>query len=133
MNLHSRQREPHRQRRPAREERRPAEPEAEPIMKSSIELKRELLDRSQKGRFVGGTIVQYDLAGAGEALRDTVKWVSLRSGGILVTTYRGRELDLRILGADTELKEDKGVLRIDAWPVESFAIAPRGVEIPKQR
>ncbi len=129
MNPHSRQREPHRQRRPAREERL-SDPEAEPIMKSSVELKRELLDRSNRSRFIGGTIVQYDPAGTGEALRDTIKWVHVEGAGVIITTYRGRELDLRILSADTELKEEQGVLRVDSWPVERFAIAPRGVEIP---
>ncbi len=105
-------------------------PEAEPVMKSSIELKRELLDRSKKARFIGGTLVVYGPGGESETLRDKVKWVSVGSAGIVVTTYLGREVDLRILSADTELKEQGGVIRIDAWPLESFAMAPRGVEIP---
>jgi hypothetical protein len=128
MTYRSREREQHR---PQRRRGIHASPMEEPPApeKTSIELKRDLIDKSRKARFIGGTIVQYDPTGVNETLRDSIKWVKVGERGLLVTTYRGRELDISVLDRDTELKEERGVLHIDRWPIDRFALAPRGVEI----
>ncbi|MEW6035387.1 MAG: hypothetical protein AB1529_02125 [Candidatus Micrarchaeota archaeon] len=111
----------------------PVEPQVDGTPKSSRELKAELMDRSCKSRLIGGTIVAYTShSNPEETLRDTIKRVEHGQGRLKITTYRGRLLDICLLDADTELKEERGVIRIDCWPIECFAVAAKGVEIPRQ-
>jgi hypothetical protein len=131
MTFRSRARESHRHPRPFPRDIAPAEPQVD-IPKSSKELKAELLDKSCKARLIGGTIVAYaNSSGQEEAFRDTIKMVGHDQGILRITTYLGRELSIRLLDADTELREAKGVIRIDSWPIERFAVAPKGVDIPR--
>jgi hypothetical protein len=107
------------------------EPQVENAAKSSIELKRELMDKSCKSRLIGGTIVVYgNTSDMAEHYRDTIKWLEHDQRGLKITTYRGRSVNVSLMDADTELKEINGVIHIDRWPIERFTIAPKGVEIP---
>ncbi len=106
------------------------EPLAEAPAKSSLALKLELMDRSVKSRLIGGTVVVCNGADRTETLRDTIKRLEPDGGGLIITTYRDRTVNLRLREADTELKEVQGAIHIDSWPIEIIIIAPKGVHIP---
>lgn len=130
MNSHSRRREPREQARRQPRGSQAMEPLAEAPAKSSLALKLELLDRSVRSRFIGGTVVVCNGTDRTETLRDTIKRVEPDGGGLAITTYRDRTVNVRLREADTEVKENQGAIHIDSWPIQVVVIAPKGVHIP---
>ncbi len=123
----ARSREPHHRRAPAKEP--AAEPLADELIKSSIELKRELLDRTARAAFLGGTLASATPAGG--TSRDTIKRIRSDPRGVEITTYLGRKESIDLVSADTELKAENGIIYIDAWPITRYALAPKGIVIPE--
>jgi hypothetical protein len=105
--------------------------------RSGRELRLALLDKSLKSIYSGGTLVKYEPgSGVGtESARDRITRLESDQNGLRIKTYSKFDLELHrdiILNSDTELREEKGVIYIDLMlGLECYAIAPKGVEIPK--